>query len=234
MTARLLGATLLFAAMGGLVAAAAEAPDGGAAQTSGPIWEYDEENAQDIMETCAACHGKNGEGGSDGTYPRLAGLRAKYRAKQLRAFKTKERINIPMYPYAIERDLPEPDVLDISRYLSKIELRTEMPELDESASALERLLAADSVFNVPRAEGDVERGAAIYEGRCRKCHGKEAWGRGSSPQLAGQWTQYVGRQIELSQTGERTFADERMKTQIDTLGAEDIRDLLAYFSTRDD
>jgi cytochrome c553 len=198
------------------------------------VWEYDPENAQDIMETCAACHGKNGEGGSDGTYPRLAGLRAKYIARQLRAFKSKERINIPMYPYAIERDLPEPDVLDIARLLSKIELPTEMPELPESASALERLLAADSVFNVPRAPGDVERGAGIYEEKCRKCHGKEAWGRGSSPQLAGQHTAYVRRQIELYKTGDRTYADERMQTVIDTLAEPEIEALLAYFSTRDD
>jgi len=201
---------------------------------SGPVWENDPENAQDIMETCAACHGKNGEGGSEGTYPRLAGLRAKYIARQLRAFKSKERINIPMYPYAIERDLPEPDVLDIARLLSKIELPTEMPELDESASALERLLAADSVFSVPRAPGDVERGAELYEEKCRRCHGKQAWGRGSSPQLAGQHTAYLQRQIELYQKGDRITADERMQTAIDTLDEKDIHDLLAYFSTRDD
>jgi cytochrome c553 len=201
---------------------------------AGPVWEYDPENAQEILETCAGCHGKNGQGGSDGTYPRLAGLRAKYIAKQLRAFKTKERINIPMYPYAIERDLPETDVLDIARLLSKIELPTELPEFDESTSAFEKLRAAQSVFNVRRVDGDVERGAELYEEKCRKCHGKEARGRGSSPQLAGQYTEYVERQIEQYKTGERAYQEKRMKKVIDTLRDEDIQDLLAYFSTRDD
>jgi cytochrome c553 len=224
----------LLLAVGTGLALAEEEGAGESESPSGPLWEYDPENAHDIMETCAACHGKNGEGGSEGTYPRLAGLRARYIAKQLRAFKSKERINIPMYPYAIERDLPEPDVLDVARLLSKIELPTEMPELDESASALQRLRAADSVFNVPRAPGDVARGAELYQAKCRKCHGKQAWGRGSSPQLAGQHTAYVRRQIELYQKGKRTVADERMQKVIDTLDGKDIQDLLAYFSTRDD
>jgi len=230
---RLLFLGLLLAVCTGL-ASAEEEGAGESASPSGPVWEYDRYNAQDIMETCAGCHGKNGAGGSEGTYPRLAGLRAKYIARQLRAFKSKERINIPMYPYAIERDLPEPDVLDIARLLSKIELPTRMPELDESASALQRLLAADSVFNVPRVRGDVERGEALYEEKCGKCHGKQARGRGSSPQLAGQHSAYVQRQIELYQKGERSYADERMQTQIETLDEKDIQDLLAYFSTRDD
>lgn len=201
---------------------------------TGPVWEYDPENAQEILGTCAGCHGNNGQGGSDGTYPRLAGLRAKYIAKQLRAFKMKERINIPMYPYAIERDLPETDVLDIARLLSKIKLPTELPEFDESTSAFEKLLAAQSVFNVRRVEGDVERGAEIYEEKCRKCHGKEAKGRGSSPPLAGQYTEYLERQIEEYKTGARAYSDKRMKKFIDTLVDDDIQDLLAYFSTRDD
>jgi cytochrome c553 len=201
---------------------------------SGPVWEYDAENAEEILGTCAGCHGKNGQGGSEGTYPRLAGLRAKYIAKQLRAFKTKDRINIPMYPYAIERDLPENDVLDIARLLSKIELPTELPEFDESTSAFEKLRAAQSVFNVRRVEGDVERGAGLYEERCRKCHGKEARGRGSSPPLAGQYTEYLERQIEQYKNGDRAYSNKRMKKFIDALRDEDIQDLLAYFSTRDD
>jgi len=225
---------VVLTAMGADRAVAEEEPSTPADAPSGPVWEYDPENAEEILGTCAGCHGKNGQGGSDGTYPRLAGLRAKYIAKQLRAFKEKERINIPMYPYAIERDLPETDVLDIARLLSKIKLPTELPEFDESTSAIEKLRAARSVFNVRRVDGDVERGAGLYEERCKKCHGKEARGRGSSPQLAGQYTEYLERQIEQYKNGQRAYGDKRMKKFIDALGDEDIQDLLAYFSTRDD
>jgi cytochrome c553 len=63
-------------------------------------------------------------------------LRAKYIAKQLRAFKTKERINIPMYLYAIERDLPEAEARDIARLLSKIEHPAELPEFEGPATSI--------------------------------------------------------------------------------------------------
>ena len=125
-------------------------------------------------------------------------------------------------------------VLDIARLLSKIELPTELPEFDESTSTLEKLRAAQSVFNVRSADGDVEQRAELYEEKCRKCHGKEARGRGTSPQLVGKYTEYVESQIEQYKTGDRSYSDKRMKNVVDTLSDEDIQDLLAYFSTRDD
>ena len=83
-------------------------------------------------------------------------------------------------------------------------------------------------------DGDVERGAGLYQERCKKCHGKDARGRRSSPQLAGQYTEYLKRQIEEYKSGRRAYSYKRMKKFIDALGEEDIQDLLAYFSTRDD
>ncbi len=152
----LAAAMLLLAFWAGLAVAQSKEP-------KAPRWKYDRENAREILETCAACHGKNGEGGKGGTYPRLAGLKAKYIAGQLRAFKARERINIPMYPYATERELPESDVRDIARLFSEIELPTEMPPPDPSMSALDLLRASRAIFVVPRVEGDVERGAELYD-----------------------------------------------------------------------
>jgi cytochrome c553 len=195
-------------------------------------WEYDPDNARDILDTCAACHGKSGEGGKDGTYPRLAGLSEAYIAKQLRDFKARNRSNIPMYPYATERELRESDVRDIARLLSEIELPTEMPAADAPMSALERLRAAQAVFNVARVEGDVERGAALYEDHCGDCHGEEGWGDGEVPQLAGQYTQYLRRQIASFRSGERV--NEDMEDVFDGLDERDIENLFAYFASRDD
>jgi cytochrome c553 len=197
-----------------------------------PIWDYDPENARDVLETCAACHGKNGEGGKRGTYPRLAGLKEEYIAKQLRAFRARKRINVPMYPYASERELSERDVRDVARLLSTIELPTEMPSPDEPMSALERLLAAQAVFKVPRVDGDVERGAELYAEECGDCHGPEGWGDEEAPQLAGQYTEYLRRQIENFQSGERL--NEDMEGVFESLVAEDLLDIFAYLASRDD
>ncbi len=219
------GVALLLTAWAGLAGAQS-------ATSETPQWEYDPENARDILETCAACHGKNGEGGKNGTYPRLAGLEATYFAEQLRAFKARERINLPMYPYATERELPANDVLDIACLLSEIELPTELPSPDEPMSSLERLRAAQAVYNDPRVEGDVERGAALYADECGDCHGEEGWGDEDAPQLAGQHTEYLRRQVENFRSGERV--NEDMEGLLDGLDDPDLQDLFAYLASRDD
>jgi len=212
----------------GVLAGLAPAPPAGSTQ---PTWEYDPENARDVLGTCAGCHGRNGEGGKDGTYPRLAGLKEEYIAKQLRAFKARERANIAMYPYATERELPESDIRDIARLLAGIELPTEMPPPDAPMSALERLRAAQAVFDVPRVEGDVERGAALYEEECSDCHGPEGWGEDDAPQLAGQYTEYLRRQIASFQSGARI--NEDMEGVFEEIDERDLQDIFAYLSERD-
>ncbi|MCP4004581.1 MAG: c-type cytochrome [bacterium] len=203
-----------------------------AASASSSTWKYDAGNARDILETCAACHGKSGEGGKQGAYPRLAGLNEVYLARQLRAFKTRSRINIPMYPYATERELPPDDVLDIARYLSQIELTTQMPVLDPKMGAYERLKIAQAVFNVPGVKGDIAQGAEIYQEECGECHGDEGWGDEDTPQLAGQHTYYLRVQIEKYRTGKRGSDD--MDGLFDELNAGDLENLFAYLASRDD
>jgi len=216
--------TLLLAWVGS-ARAQSQAPDT-------PAWTYDAENAAEILETCAGCHGRTGRGGKGGTYPRLAGLDEVYLARQLNAFKTRERVNIPMYPYATERELPPDDVRDIARLFSQMELPTRMPELPPDASALERLRAALTVFNVAPVEGDSQRGAEIYEEACSDCHGPEGWGEDDVPQLAGQYTEYLRRQIASFRSGKRK--NEDMDDVLDSISASDLEDLFAYLASRDD
>jgi cytochrome c553 len=197
-----------------------------------PEWAYDAENAEEILETCAGCHGRTGRGGKGGTYPRIAGIDEAYLARQMRAFKTRERVNIPMYPYATERELSPNDVLDISRLFSRMELPTRMPDLPPGTSALVRLRTALTVFNVPPVDGDAERGAEIYEAECSDCHGPEGWGEDDVPQLAGQYTEYLRRQIDGFRSGERS--NEDMDGVFESITATDLDDLFAYLASRDD
>ena len=92
----------------------------------------DLELGEEINETCAGCHGEYGQGSIDGEYPRLAGLTAEYIARQLRNFKQRERINIPMLPYTNERELPEGDLVSIAAYLASIQLPTKLPPINEA------------------------------------------------------------------------------------------------------
>lgn len=193
---------------------------------------FDPDNALDIMELCAGCHGEYGQGGGSGEYPRLAGLPAKYLIKQMRVFKSGERESIAMAPYADERELPEQDLLDISNYLAEIDLPSQMPDIDPEMDSYEKLLIASKVFNVARVEGDVVAGKEIYEGECAKCHGNSVAGRGTRPGLVGQYSEYIRVQVELFRSGKRV--NKPMDKYIQALSAENLEDLLAYLSTADD
>jgi len=194
--------------------------------------QYDPDNAEEINEICAGCHGVYGEGGGDGTYPRLAGMSSTYIVNQLRAFKSRERLNIPMLPYATERELPEDDIRDISIFLSKIALYTKMPDVGDDVTAYEKLLIAKRIFNVPRVEGDVTQGQILYNKTCKKCHAGDGAGRGKNPPLAGQYTVYLRLQIGLFLDGQRGHKniEKYMKPWME----DDWNNLFAYLSSVDD
>jgi len=145
-----------------------------------PAFAQDLAKGKDINGTCAACHGQYGAGGKKGEYPRIGGQRAAYIEDQLRSFRARKRVNIPMYPYTQERELPDEDIKDVSAYLASIELPTKWPEFKDSDDALTRLTAMEKVMIVPRVEGNIDNGGAIYQKQCASCHGKTGKGRASS------------------------------------------------------
>ena len=201
-----------------------------------PVLDMD--YAEEINETCAGCHGEFGEGTIDGEYPRLAGMDAGYLARQLKHFKTRDRLNIPMTPYTTERELPEEDVVLISAYLSQIELPSKLPPIAENKEfdALARLEESGRVVNVARYPGHIGNGRRFYQKECAGCHGGEAQGDSSRkiPQLAGQYSIYLSRQINKFRKGERFHDDPRDADIFKTFSDAEIDDMLAYLSILDD
>lgn len=206
---------------------AAPPPDT-ADMVDGKPYKYDEAAARDINRVCAACHGEFGEGGGGGVYPRLAGLNKDYLAEQVRKFKARERENIPMIPFANERELPERDVRDITAYLSAIVLSTKPPREDEPMDAHARLMKMKQVIQVPREPGDPELGKKLYDADCAECHGKQGQGRVRKPPLALQHIKYLRTQIDLFFTGKRRHEDfdELMKAKT----TEDWKNIFAHIS----
>lgn len=202
-----------------------------AAFAAGPAASADLEKGKEINGTCAACHGDQGAGGKKGEYPRLAGQRVSYLENQLKSFRARTRVNIPMFPYTQERELSDEDIKDVSAYLAGIELATTMPEYTGKEDALTRLLMAERVMIIPRAEGDLANGEAVYQKRCAACHAKTGRGRGMFPMLIGQYTSYLKRQIDLYLKGDRPHDEEGMTGVLNALGEKDIRDILAYLTS---
>lgn len=162
-----------------------------------------QDSGKEIYGPCAACHGDLGQGGKRGEYPRIAGQRAAYIEQQLRRFRSRERINLPMFPYTQERELPDADIKLVAAYVAGIELPTRAPEFKASDDALTRLLAMEKVMIIPRLDGDATAGKPLYEENCAHCHGKTGMGISRFPRLVGQYTNYLQRQIDLYLKGER-------------------------------
>lgn len=196
-----------------------------------PAVAQDLEKGKEINGTCAACHGQYGAGGGKGEYPRIAGQRAAYLEDQLRSFRARKRVNIPMYPYTQERELPDEDIRDVSAYLAGIELPTKWPEFKDSDDALTRLTATERVMIVPRVEGNIANGEAIYQKGCASCHGKTGKGRGKFPMLVGQYTNYLMKQMEAYVKGERPHDEDDSRGILATLKTSDLQDILAYLTT---
>ncbi len=189
------------------------------------------DKGKEINSTCAGCHGEFGQGGSRGEYPRLAGQGAKYLESQLKAFRARTRINIPMYPYTQERELPDEDIKDVAAYLASIELPTKWPVFKDSDDALTRLTMTERVMIIPRVTGNLANGEAIYQKQCHTCHGKTGMGRGMFPMLVGQYTSYLKRQMDKYVKGDRPHDEEAIGGLLNKLREEDMQDILAYITS---
>jgi len=198
----------------------------------------DLEYGEEINETCAACHGEFGEGMPDGEYPRLAGLPQGYIAKQLRDFKTRARLNIPMLPYTSERELPEQDLVSVAAYLGQIELPTRLPPIDEEKfDAFARLQQSKRVINIARLDGDIQAGEQLYQKDCSSCHARDGYGKAARqiPPLAGQHSAYLRRQFRKFRSGERLHDDDPDDKELfEEISEAQAHDMLSYLSTLDD
>jgi cytochrome c553 len=136
-----------------------------------------------------------------------------------------------MFPYTQERELSDEDIKDIAAYLTGIVLDTKMPTYAGHEDALTRLLMAEKVMIIPRAEGDLANGEKLYQKQCAACHGKTGKGRGMFPMLVGQYTNYLQRQVDLYLKGDRPHDEEGTVGLLNALKAQDIQDILAYLTS---
>lgn len=193
-------------------------------------WAQNLERGKEINATCAGCHGEFGQGGKRGEYPRIAGQRQPHIMDQLRAFRLRTRVNLPMFPYTQERELSDADIQDVSAYLAAVELPTKWPEFKDSDDALTRLTAVEKVMIIPRASGNLDNGGAIYNKECVTCHAKDGMGRGKFPRLVGQYTSYLRKQMDAFIKGERPHDEVELKGILNQLKEQDLQDILAYLT----
>ena len=93
------------------------------------------------------------------------------------------------------------------------------------------------MIQIPRAEGDIEAGRKQYKRECASCHGGDGRGKGDDtvPLLAGQYTNYLMRQVDKYLSGDRihdpSAPEDRLLAEF---SRDELQDIFAYVSVLDD
>ena len=165
-------------------------------------------------ETCQACHGRDGEGASDGTVPAVGGQHYEVLVSELVAFRHAGRRDIRMENFSDRHHLADAQAI-----------------ADVAAA-----IAAKPGSKTP-AIGDgrnLSRGASVYVTYCSGCHG--ASGKGDAkrrvPRLTGQHYEYLLRQVADLASGRRPNMkpDHAVLMPGGPMSADDVAGISDYLS----
>lgn len=170
------------------------------------------DNGRRIFLICAVCHGPEGWGSKDGTYPQIAGQLRSVIVKQLADIRARNRDNPLMYPFSVPEVLGGPQsIADVAAYVAQLPMTAE---------------------NGKGPGDNLEKGAELYREHCRRCHGDEGFGIASEhlPQIASQHYMYLVRQFDAIRSGRRKNSDSRMVKQIESISPDQEVAILDYTS----
>jgi cytochrome c553 len=194
---------------------------------TGPVHPGDAKAGQTKAGACAACHGIDGNS-SDPQYPRLAGQHERYIYRQLKLFKSGERVTPIMMGMAAP--LSEQDMRDIGAYFATQKGQAGVAD----DTVIKTGPNADKKFY--QVGEKLWRAGRPAEGvpACMACHGPT--GRGNPgpayPSLGGQHAPYTVAKLQFFRGGESygkdTNANVIMAQVAKSLSDEDIQSLATY------
>ncbi len=196
--------------------APAEAPktwnEGGGEQDEALHLTPNIDNGREVYEVCSACHGINGWGLPDGTFPQIAGQHPKVAIKQLADIRALNRDNPTMYPFALPSEIGGPQAIaDVAAYISKLPMN---PENGVGPGTM------------------LDKGKQLYADNCVRCHGEMGEGNDEKfyPAIYGQHYEYLLRQYKWIKEGKRRNANPDMVKQIQTFTDDDTVAVLDFVS----
>ncbi|HET9762318.1 MAG TPA: c-type cytochrome [Casimicrobiaceae bacterium] len=156
-------------------------------------------------QNCAACHGPGGNS-QDPQYPNLAGQSWRYVYNQLKDFKEGRRSDPQMSPMAA--GLSTEDMIALGNYYE--------------AQKAERI-------KFPFDSAKVDAGRKIADAAlCPMCHLGGFVGQNEIPREAGQWPQYIKKQLSDFRAKRRTNDAGNMASYTASLSDQDIESLSHY------
>ena len=174
-------------------------------------------SAKAMADTCAGCHGTNGQSVGPAS-PNLAGMSAAYFTESMIGFK------------ALPKDAGHAEDARPATIMNRIA----KGYTDEQIEAMGEYFAAMPVYKaaVPHDAAKAKMGAEVYDSGCAKCHDEG----GALPDddagiLAGQWLPWMQYSMEDFQSGHREMP-KKMKKQVEKLSDAEIDAVLHYFASQ--
>lgn len=165
-----------------------------------------------LFETCAACHGADGWGASDGSVPAIAGQSVPVLVEQIVEFREDARHSIRMHHFADRHHLATPqDLADVAAYIASLPPRQPAPREQNSPTG---------------------HGASLYASFCASCHGRGAEGDPATrvPRLAAQHREYLEEQLHDAAEGRRPSMGRDHARMLNRLSGPDMDAIAAYLS----
>lgn len=175
--------------------------------------EPDINNGRNAYRFCVACHGPEGWGSNNGSYPQIAGQLPAVTIKQLGDISSDNRRNPIMKVFSSTRVLPTAqDIADLAEYISRL------PMTGDNGQGNVRYLAL---------------GKQLYNKTCKRCHGESGEGNQEDqiPRIQGQHYNYLKRQFSWIRTGHRYNADDKMIKKIANFTLRDELAVSSYVAT---
>ena len=161
-----------------------------------------------LVQQCFACHGPDGNS-TNSRYPVLAGQSWRYIYLELRDFKEGRRSNPEMSPMAA--NLTRDQMIALGNFFA-----AQKPKPIAFSGDAARIAAGKKVAD-----------AAL----CTMCHLGDFKGQNEIPKVAGQWPQYIAKQLEDFRARRRTNDAGNMTSVTSSLSDADIDNLAQYVTS---
>ncbi|MCP4078019.1 MAG: c-type cytochrome [Gammaproteobacteria bacterium] len=170
-------------------------------------------NGRKLYRLCITCHGPEGWGTKNGSYPQIAGQLHSVIIKQLGDISSKQRGNPIMEAFTSPRVLQSAqDVADLAAYIAQLPMTRNNGQ---------------GYFE------DLSMGKQAYEENCSKCHGEQGEGQIEDyiPRIQGQHYNYLMRQFRWIRGGHRRNADKKMIQQVQHFSLREESAVMAYVAS---
>ena len=170
----------------------------------------DLDNGRELYKMCVACHGPEGWGDDNGSYPQIAGQLPGVIIKQLADIRAGNRDNPIMRAFSSRRALGgAQEIADVAGYIAALPMTS---------------------FNGQGSRRYLQLGEEIYQRDCVDCHGENGEGdpKKHIPVVHGQHYEYLERQYRWIRNGRRLNANKDMVEQIQNYTLKDEIAVLSY------